>query len=150
MQSRREHWILFSMSDADERTINADFEITDWQSDDYEVEGTNCELSRVRVIKQFEGSIRGTSTADLLMAGNPHGAGYVASEIFTGTVDGLSGSMVIQHWGVAEGTVAASSGHVIPGSGTEELSGIAGKAIYSQDAAGQHRLELQVTFANQA
>ncbi len=138
------------MSDADERTINADFDITDWQPEAYEVEGTNSELSKVRVVKQFEGAIRGSSTADLLMAGNPHGAGYVASEIFAGIVDGLSGSMVIQHWGLAEGTAAASSGHIIPGSGTDELAGIAGKAIYSQDASGQHRLELQVTFNSPA
>lgn len=134
------------MSDAADNTISADFDIADWQPTSYEVEGTTSELSRVRVTKQFEGDMRGTSTADLLMAGNSYGAGYVASEVFTGSVDGREGSMVIQHWGLAEGTAAASSGHIIPGSGTDALAGIAGKAVYSQDASGQHRIELQVTF----
>lgn len=99
-------------------------------------------------MKVFEGEVSGTSTAALLMAGNDVGAGYVASEQFVGTVGDRAEAMTVQHRGVAEGADAASSGHVIPGSGTEELRGISGKAIYSQDPDGQHRIELRVSFAN--
>ncbi len=56
--------------------------------------------------------------------------------------------MTVQHRGVAEGADAASSGHVIPGSGTEGLRVISGEVIYSQDPDGQHRLGLRVTLAN--
>ncbi|PPB50486.1 DUF3224 domain-containing protein [Arthrobacter pityocampae] len=127
-------------------TYNGEFEITSWDAEPYSEPGSTGELSRVRASKVFEGEISGTSTAELLMAGNDVGAGYVASEQFVGTVGNRTGAMTVQHWGVAEGAEAASSGHIIPGSGTDGLRGIAGKAVYSQDPDGQHRLELRVSF----
>lgn len=135
------------MTDSAETTVVGEFEISGWEAQPYEVAGTNSELSRVHAAKVFSGEISGSSVAELLMAGNGRGAGYVASEVFTGSVDGREGTMIVQHWGLAEGTAAASSGHIIPGSGTGGLSGIAGKAIYSQDPSGQHRLELKISFA---
>lgn len=138
------------MTESGTITYHGEFEITEWDAEAYSEAGSNGELSRVRATKVFEGEISGTSTAQLLMAGNAVGAGYVASEQFVGTVGEREGSMTVQHWGVAEGVDAASSGHIIPGSGTEGLSGIAGRAIYTQDPDGQHRLELRVTFAETA
>lgn len=138
------------MTDLTEEVIVADFDVSEWEPTPYQVEGTNSELSTVRAVKIFEGDITGTSIADLIMAGNSVGAGYVGSEVFAGTIAGRSGTMVIQHWGLAEGTATASSGHIIPGSGTDGLAGISGKAIYSQEADGQHRLELRVSFPDAA
>jgi hypothetical protein len=134
------------MTETGTTTYNGEYEITAWDAEAYSEPGSTGELSRVRAAKVFEGEISGSSTAELLMAGNDVGAGYVASETFVGSVGDRSGSMTVQHWGVAEGAEAASSGHIIPGSGTDELAGISGKAIYSQDPDGQHRLELRVTF----
>ncbi|MCQ1947299.1 MULTISPECIES: DUF3224 domain-containing protein [unclassified Arthrobacter] len=134
------------MTDLTEEVIVADFDVSEWEPTPYQVEGTNSELSTVRAVKIYEGDITGTSVADLIMAGNSVGAGYVGSEVFAGTIAGRSGTMVIQHWGLAEGTATASSGHIIPGSGTDDLAGISGKAIYTQEEDGQHRLELRVTF----
>ncbi len=135
------------MSELQEHVIRGAFDISRWKPEPYTVEGVESELSRVTAVKEFVGDIDGSSVAEFLMAGNSRGAGYVASEVFTGIVGGRRGSMIIQHWGLAEGTVAASSGHIIPGSGTGELVDIAGKAEYSQDLSGQHYLELRVTFA---
>lgn len=134
------------MSEPQENIIRAAFDISSWEPESYEVDGVDSELSRVRATKEFAGDIEGSSVAELLMAGNSRGAGYVASEVFTGSVLGRRGSMIVQHWGLAEGTAAASSGHIIPGSGTGDLEGIAGRAEYSQDVSGQHYLELRVTF----
>ncbi len=134
------------MIDPAEQLFQGEFEITEWEAQPYSEPGSHSELSRVRVGKAFSGDFSGSSTAELLMAGNNHGAGYVASELFTGAVGGREGSMVLQHWGVAEGAEAASSGHIIPGSGTGELTGICGKVVYSQDSDGQHRVELRVFF----
>ena len=128
-------------------TYNGEYEITAWDASTYSEPGSHSERSRVSAAKAFEGDISGSSTAELLMAGNDVGAGYVASEHFTGSVGGRTGTMTVQHWGVAEGSEAASSGHIVPGSGTEGLRGISGKAVYSQDPDGQHRLELRVEFA---
>ncbi len=140
--------ILSAMTESEEHIISGSFDISDWQPETYQVDGSESELSRVRASKVFNGAIEGTSIAELLMAGNSRGAGYVASEVFNGSFEGRSGSMIVQHWGLAEGAAAASSGHIIPGSGTHGLAGISGKAVYSQDASGQHHLELRVTFAS--
>ena len=134
------------MTDGTEQVITADFDVSQWEPTPYQVEGTNSELSTVRAVKIFEGDIVGTSVADLIMAGNAVGAGYVCSEVFAGSIAGRTGTMVVQHWGLAEGTATASSGHIIPGSGTDGLAGIAGKAIFTQEPDGQHRLELRVTL----
>lgn len=134
------------MSELQEQVIRAAFDISHWEPESYSVDGVDSELTRVSATKEFVGDIEGSSVAELLMAGNNRGAGYVASEVFTGSVLGRRGSMIVQHWGLAEGTAAASSGHVIPGSGTGELEGIAGRVEYSQDLSGQHYLELRVTF----
>lgn len=134
------------MTEGTEVQIVADFEVSEWEPTAYQVEGTNSELSTVRARKIFEGDIVGTSVADLIMAGNAVGAGYVASEVFAGRIAGREGTVVIQHWGLAEGEATASSGHIIPGSGTGQLAGMAGQAVFSQLPDGQHRLELRVTF----
>lgn len=134
------------MSDMQEHVIRGVFDISRWEPEPYSAEGSVGELTRVHAEKEFVGEIEGTSVAELLMAGNDQGAGYVASEVFTGSIQGRAGSVTLQHWGLAEGNAAVSSGHIIPGSGTGGLAGIAGKAEYSQDASGQHRLELRVSF----
>ena len=83
------------MSDGTEHSITADFDVSTWEPTPYVVEGTNSELSTVRAVKIFEGSISGTSVADLLLAGNAAGAGYVGSEVFAGSVEGREGTMVM-------------------------------------------------------
>ncbi|WP_422389894.1 DUF3224 domain-containing protein [Arthrobacter sp. N1] len=138
------------MTDTGTTAYTGEYEISEWVAEPYSEPGSTGELSRVRAAKVFEGEISGTSTAELLMAGNDVGAGYVASEQFVGSIGGRTGTMTVQHWGVAEGADAASSGHIIPGSGTDGLRGISGKAVYSQDPHGQHRLELRVTFTAEA
>lgn len=135
------------MSEVREQVIRGAFDISGWEAEPYTVEGANGELTRVTATKQFVGDVEGTSVAELLMAGNTRGAGYVASEVFTGTFLGRRGSVIVQHWGLAEGTAAASSGHIVPGSGTGDLEGVSGKVEYSQDPSGQHHVELRVTFS---
>ncbi|MDR6892896.1 hypothetical protein J2S35_001836 [Falsarthrobacter nasiphocae] len=92
--------------------------------------------------KEYAGQIEGVSYGRLLMAGNSIGAGYVASEVFVGAVGERSGSFVFQHWGLAEGAAAASSGNIIPGSGTGELADLIGHLTMWQDAEGRHHVKL--------
>jgi len=78
---------------------------------------------------------------------NPDGplenAGYVASEEVSGTLAGRAGTFVLQHWGVAgRGAPPRTAGHVVPGSGTGELSGLSGTMEIHVDAGGAHTLAL--------
>ena len=45
--------------------------------------------------------MEGTSVARLLTARSDGGAGYVASELVEATIDGRSGTFVLQHGGIA-------------------------------------------------
>lgn len=126
----------------------APFEITEWDQTPYGDEGERNELARVTVTKVFTGDIEGQSVAELLMAGNPVGAGYLASELFTGTVGTRSGSFVVQHGGLVDAGDAHSFGSIVPGSGTGELAGVRGEAIYANNDEG-HTLTLTLRFVEE-
>lgn len=83
---------------------------------------------RLSLDKTFVGGLVGTSRVEMLASsdGTSPSGGYVALERFTGTLDGRSGSFVMQH----SGTMAPGSMEirvvVSPGSGTGALAGISG------------------------
>lgn len=124
------------------QTITATFEITGWDEVTYDRPAAGPELSRATVRKSFSGPLEGTSVAELLTAGT---AGYLSSERVEGTLDGRRGTFVLQHGGVGDGPDARSFGHVVPDSGTGELSGLRGDATYQHDETGA-RLTLTYTI----
>ena len=129
--------------------VIAPFEITGWEQEPYGDEGERNELAQVTVTKVFTGDIEGQSVARLLMAGNPAGAGYLASELFTGQVGARSGSFVVQHGGLVDGDDAHSFGSIVPGSGKGELVGVRGEAIYANNEEG-HTLTLTLRFVTES
>jgi len=97
--------------------------------------------------KQISGDLEGTSKGEMLSAGDPKQgvAGYVAIEVFTGTLAGKHGSFALQH----SCTMDAAGQHmdivVTPGSGTGELAGITGKFTIII-AGGKHSYDLEYTL----
>lgn len=103
------------------------FKITRWDQTVYDE--AEPQLARVLVDKAYSGVMEGTSTAELTTCQPSEGsAGYVGTERFVGTVDGKSGTFVLQHGAVMSADGAEFWGHVVPGSGTGELAGISGTA----------------------
>ena len=103
----------------------------------------------VTLTKTFTGAIEGTSMVEMLYTRTPRddgtfaGAGYVALERISGTVDGRQGSFVLLHISTVEGSDPDSSRYVIsPGSGTGELSAMSGKALIEIAPDGAHTLHL--------
>ncbi len=96
-------------------------------------------LNRNAVRKEFSGDMAGTSEAQMLAAftGTPGSAGYVAIEHFTGSVDGKSGSFVLQHNGVMNKGDAQLTVTIVPDSGTGGLARISGTMEIDNDD-GQH------------
>jgi hypothetical protein len=113
-----------------ETVVVADFTVTDWQQTD---EG---DRARAQVSKTFTGALEGTSLAELIMAGGETGRGYIAHEVFTGILDGRRGTIVFQHGGIDDGVAPFSYGYVVPGTGTDELTGLKGRITYAHDEAG--------------
>jgi hypothetical protein len=104
-------------------------------------------LSRYGMEKQYHGAFEGTSKGEMIGGGDykAGNAGYVAAEILTGTLDGKHGSFGLQHMTTMIGGKPDMKIIVIPGSGTEELAGIAGtfQIIIEQ---GKHSYDFDYTL----
>ena len=118
--------------------VTGEFEIVSWDDtlyfEDADPDGTK--LARVTVRKTFTGDVAGTSVTELLTAGGGTGRGYVASELFEGSIDGRKGSVVFQHGGVGDDTGGEAFGNIVPGTGSGELAGLRGAVSYRHDEAG--------------
>jgi hypothetical protein len=104
-------------------------------------------LGRYSLDKQYHGDLEATAKGTMLTAGTDvkGSAGYVALERVTGTLQGRSGSFVLQHSGtMAHGELQLSI-TVVPDSGTGQLTGIAGK-MNIIIAAGKHSYEFDYTL----
>jgi Protein of unknown function (DUF3224) len=99
--------------------------------------------------KTFTGAIEGTSTVEMVYTRTPGddgsfaGAGYVALERISGSVDGRHGSFVLLHISTVMGDDPPLARYVIsPGSGTGELTGLTGVGLITIDPDGSHALHL--------
>jgi len=102
-----------------------DVTLTPQASDDA---GGGASVGRMSIAKQFHGELEATSAGQMLAVNTDvdGSAGYVALEQVTGTLQGRSGTFVLQHSGtVARGTPQLSV-TVVPDSGTGGLVGLAG------------------------
>ena len=105
-------------------------------------------LNRNVVRKEFSGDMVGASEAQMIAAftATPGSAGYVAIEHFTGSVDGKSGSFVLQHSGVMNKGDAQLTVAIVPDSGAGELTGISGTLQIDNDD-GRHSYVLDYELA---
>jgi hypothetical protein len=99
----------------------------------------DAEIGRMSIDKTFEGDLVGTSRGEMLTGGSPAegSAGYVAIERVRGTLDGKSGSFLLQHSGTMRPGSRELSVTVIPGSGTGELAEIEG-SMTIEISDGEH------------
>ena len=94
--------------------------------------------------KTWTGGLTGTSTGSMLSGGDPSTgvAGYVAIEVFTGTVDGREGTFALQQFGTMDGGEPELVYLVTPGSGTGALTDLRG--LVEMDVVdGVHRVEFE-------
>jgi len=68
-------------------------------------------------------------------------AGYVAMERVTGTLDGRTGTFILQHGGTMQGGAQQLTITVVPDSGTGWLAGITGSMSIIIKEGGKHFYE---------
>ncbi|MGP0020809.1 MAG: DUF3224 domain-containing protein [Candidatus Sulfotelmatobacter sp.] len=104
-------------------------------------------LGRMMLDKQYHGDLEATAKGQMLTAGTAvKGSGaYVAIEKVTGTLQGRSGSFILQHSGTMAQGAPQLTVTVVPDSGTGQLAGIAGKMTINI-AAGKHSYDFEYTF----
>ena len=114
------------------------------------VEDTSLEkgISGMSLDKQYHGDLEAGAKGQMLAAGSPQkgAGGYVAIEKVTGTLHGRNGSFVLQHLGTMQNNVPQMTVTVVPGSGTGQLEGIAGKMTITIAPTGKHTYDLEYTL----
>jgi hypothetical protein len=118
--------------------VTGEFEVVGWDDTLYfeSDEPNGTKLARVTVRKTFTGALTGTSVTEVLTAGGGTGRGYVASELFEGSIDGRTGTVVFQHGGVGDESASEAFGAIVPGTGSGELTGLRGSVVYRHDETG--------------
>jgi len=104
-------------------------------------------LSRFSLDKKYSGGLEGSSRGEMLAAGTavPNSAGYVAFEKFTGTVDGRSGTFILQHSATMTRGDGKLSITVVPDSGTGALTGLTG-SMSIRIEAGKHFYDFEYSI----
>ena len=105
-------------------------------------------LARMSIAKQFHGALEARSTGEMLSSGNPASgsAGYVALEVVRGTLDGRSGSFVLQHSSTLARGKPQQSITVVPDSGTGALVGLDGRMVVDIAPGGAHSYRFEYTL----
>ncbi len=101
-------------------------------------------LARASFDKTFAGALTAVSTVQMLAARTAieNSAGYVAIERIVGSVAGRTGSFVVVHVGLMNRGARALTVQIVPDSGTQELTGIAGSmSIEIVDAKHTYQLD---------
>ena len=93
------------------------------------IDGADPLLARMSLDKQYHGDLAATAVGQMLSARTAvnNSAGYVAIERVTGTLDGRTGSFVLQHSATMNRGTPQLSVTVVPDSGTDALAGLSGR-----------------------
>ena len=104
-------------------------------------------VARMAIAKIFSGEMTGTGSGEMLAYRStvPGSAGYVAMEKVQGVLNGHQGSFVMQHGGMMNRGESQLSIKIVPDSGTEQLSGIAGEMLLTIEQ-GKHFYEFRYTL----
>lgn len=104
-------------------------------------------FSRLFLDKQFHGNLEALSKGQMLGAGTAveGSAGYVALELVSGTLNGGRGSFILQHTGTMTKGVPTMMVTVVPDSGTDQLTGLAGRMAITI-ADGKHSYDFEYTL----
>jgi len=116
-------------------TITGTFEVKLQPIEPY---STDPLLGRMSIDKTFQGPLQGSSKGEMLTTRTAvdSSAGYVAIEKFTGTVEGINGTFVLQHFGIMHGDENRLILELVPDSGTDGLAEISGNMQINRKKSG--------------
>jgi len=118
------------------------------QGQEDKTDGTS--IGRMSIDKKFSGDLQGTSKGEMLSAltATKGSAGYVAIERVLGTLQGRTGTFVLQHTGMMTRGTPQLSVTVVPDSGTGQLVGLTGTLTIKIEG-GKHFYDFEYTIAPQ-
>ncbi len=104
-------------------------------------------IGSMSIDKTFHGDLQGNSIGQMLAfrSGIKGSAGYVAMERVTGTLAGKRGCFTLQRSGLMDKGAQSLTVIVVPDSGTDDLSGLAG-TMNIIVTAGKHDYQFRYTL----
>jgi hypothetical protein len=116
-----------------------------WEEQPFSEPKGGLKLTRASIVNTFDGDIQGEGTLEYLMYyRSEQYAGFIGLEQVTGTLDGRTGSFVLEHNGAFENGVVRATWRVADGSGTGDLAGLRGDGDYLW--AGEHAQSVTFTL----
>ncbi|CAM3432550.1 DUF3224 domain-containing protein [Kibdelosporangium persicum] len=110
--------------------ITATFEITGWDQVLYDEPADGPPLGQATIRKTYTGALEGTAEVRMLACQTgdspADGAGYLAQERVTGTLQGRTGTFVLQHGACGGPGGTDQFGFIVPGAATGELASLTG------------------------
>jgi hypothetical protein len=128
--------------------VNATFEIESWDEQPYAKLENGGKLTKASVTQALSGEVEGEGSVEWLMCYRDDGtADFVGLQRIVGRLGDRTGSFVVlQAAGTFDGTAARAELAVVPGSGTGELSGLAGTGRFEAPHGGTPSMTLDVRF----
>ena len=122
---------------------HATFKIASWDEEPFDESGDGSKLTRAHVRRSFHGDLSGTGNLMYVMAYlDSEVASFTGFERVVGSLGGKTGSFVLRHTGSYGGDEATAQYEVVPGSGTDELTGLSGTGGFSAGHAEEHDMTL--------
>jgi hypothetical protein len=127
------------------KILNGIFQITGWDEKPYLENDDGSKQSHAKINQNYFGDLQGSSDIQYLMTYQMDGTAiFVGFETVTGTINGKTGSFVIQHTGKFEAGAATSNFAIVPNSGKNELTNISGNGFFISGENGQAKYEFNI------
>ena len=104
-------------------------------------------LTRVSGTQRFEGAIQGAGSVEWVFGYRPdRTAVFAGLQRIEGSIDGRSGSLVLESTGEHDGKSSKGRWRIVTGSGTGELAGIEGGGTFDAPGGLEATYELEYTL----
>lgn len=125
------------------------FEVTAWDEKPFAKIGETGKLTKASVKGKLSGDIDAEVVTEWLMCyASENEATYVGFQKIDGTIDGKSGSFVVENDGTFDGKAARGNWFVVPNSGTGELEGISGEGTFDSPKGTKASFSLDYEFGD--
>jgi uncharacterized protein DUF3224 len=124
------------------------FEIVNWDEKTYAGGDGSAKLTQASVAQRFAGDIQGEGSVEWLMCYREDGtADWLGLQRIAGTLQGRSGSFVVQTVGSFDGGAARGTWNIVNGSGSGGLVGLTGAGRMDAPTGATPTYELDFEFA---
>jgi hypothetical protein len=121
--------------------------ILDFSEEPYSEGDDGRDLTSAIFTIEYVGDLKARSILMELKTYNaPGSASVYGLERVTGTLNGRTGTFVIEHIGIKNKDILVSTRTIVPGSATGELSGLKGKADFHSIGKEKAEITFEVSF----